>query len=70
MGLKIVKKIANGHVGKGCLLDYFLLETINYLHKKDGYIAASNALAELLNSEYLEFACCRRNCNLKSSENN
>ncbi|MGQ4914475.1 MAG: hypothetical protein ACP6IU_06940 [Candidatus Asgardarchaeia archaeon] len=38
MGLKIVKKIANGHVGKGYLLDYVLLETINYLHKKMGIL--------------------------------
>ena len=53
-GFPIVQKIASGSCGKGYLVDFVLLETINFLHRKDGPKVAMRTMTELLETEYLE----------------
>jgi len=52
--IQIIQNIANGSCGKGYLLDFVLVETINFLYKKDGLDVAINTMSELLSTEYLD----------------
>ena len=49
----ILEYIAEGKTGTGYLLDYVLLETVNFLLKEDGPDVAVDALMDLLASRFL-----------------
>jgi len=49
----MVERIAEGKIGVGYIIDYVLVEVVNFLSRKDGPSVAVDALNDLLNSRYL-----------------
>ncbi|MEX0568216.1 MAG: hypothetical protein Q6363_003535, partial [Candidatus Njordarchaeota archaeon] len=49
----IVRLVSEGKVGVGYVIDYVLVEAVNFLLRKDGPSVAVDALRDLLDSRFL-----------------